>query len=193
MLRTILISIAVITASAVSITSAPQSDNAVEEIKRQPIVHKINFHRTVNMEASWSGSVTDDKLLPKLFVLDYTEYADTFEEFREKYPMFRLDAYCKATSESIFGEKEDPGTQHHSTNDFALEVNGYHEEFLHIRTHKWGAYGVEVIFKIGFLKKGTNLFLIPYMYGQISSDGAYNRNLEIGLHINTITFYTEII
>ncbi|KAK0073505.1 hypothetical protein PV326_013348 [Microctonus aethiopoides] len=118
MLRSILISIAVITISGVSITtSAPQT--------------------------SWSGTISEDDPIPDLFVLDYTEYADTFEEFRKKYPMFRLDAYCKATSESIFGEKIRHGKQHHPTNDFALEVNGYHEEFLHIRTHKFGAYGVE--------------------------------------------------
>ncbi|KAK0071118.1 hypothetical protein PV325_013490, partial [Microctonus aethiopoides] len=93
-----------ITVSGVSITtSALQNDNVVKEKIRQPIVLTINFKRAINMEASWSGSVTEDELLPKLFVLDYTEYADTFSEFIKKYPNFTLDAYSEAKSESTFG------------------------------------------------------------------------------------------
>ncbi|KAK0072512.1 hypothetical protein PV326_014392, partial [Microctonus aethiopoides] len=68
----------VITVSGVSIiTSAPQSDNAVEEINRQPIVRRINFDRNINLEASWSGTSRKNDPIPHLFVLDYTEYADT--------------------------------------------------------------------------------------------------------------------
>lgn len=192
MLRSILISIAVITVSKISITtSAPQSDNVVKEKNRQPIVREINFDRNINFQASWSRTCTQDESLPKLFVLDYTEYADTFSEFIKKYPHFTLDAYCEATSNAIFGEKLSHGRQYHSTYDFIFEANGYYEDFINVRTHKFASYGVEVIFKIGFLKKDTNLFLLPYMYGQITSHGAYKRNLKLGLHINTITFHSE--
>ncbi|KAK0172464.1 hypothetical protein PV328_005778 [Microctonus aethiopoides] len=95
------------------------------------------------MEASWSGSVTEDELLPKLFVLDYTEYADTFSEFIKKYPNFTLDAYSEAKSESTFGIEIRHGKPIQSTYDFIFEDNGYYEEFFQIYISKFLSYTVE--------------------------------------------------
>ncbi|KAK0077741.1 hypothetical protein PV325_003489 [Microctonus aethiopoides] len=193
-LRSILISIAVITVSGVSITtSAPQSDKAVEEINRQPIVRRINFDRNINLEASWSGTIRKNDRIPNLFVLDYTEYADTFKEFRKKYPNFALSMSSEARSDSTFGEMTGDKFDDMSftTSFFVADDNGYYRDILIAEATKTFSYSVNAIIKMGFLRKGTNLFLLPYMYGQITSHGAYNRNLEISLNISSITFHPK--
>ncbi|KAK0179397.1 hypothetical protein PV327_005154 [Microctonus hyperodae] len=193
MLGSILISIAIIIISETPIIiSAPQSANALKKI-RQPIVRTIDFHHNINLGAWWSGTTTEDCPCPEIFVLDYKEYADTFEKFRKNYPKFTLDTYGEARSDSTFGDagKKKFGKRSYQTDYFTADDNGYYAEIVKANARENFAYSVSVDIEIGFLKKGTNLYLLPYLVGEITSHGVYVRNLAIGLNIDTITFHPK--
>ncbi|KAK0169529.1 hypothetical protein PV327_011515, partial [Microctonus hyperodae] len=150
------------------IISAPQSDNALEKI-RQPIGRIVNFHRNLILVATWSATSTKKDPIPERFVLNYTEYADTFEEFRQNYPSFIINTYGEARSDSTFGDvgKNKFGERSYQTSCFVADDNGYYDEIVEASKSKTSAYSVSVSIKIGFLKRGTNLYLLPYMNGKI--------------------------
>ncbi|KAK0090085.1 hypothetical protein PV325_003262 [Microctonus aethiopoides] len=191
MLRTILISIVITTITGISnTTSAPSSDNVKEGKNIQPIHRDINFDKSVKLTAILGGEAVLEDTYPKRFVLDYKEYADTFEEFRKKYPTFTLDTHGVAISESTFGDvaKYKFGQLTYPTSYFIADEDGYYNEIVDEFDAKFLAFEVSVEIKIGFSSKGSVLFLHPYMTGQLESHGFSERALRIGLHIYTITF-----
>ncbi|KAK0179396.1 hypothetical protein PV327_005153 [Microctonus hyperodae] len=194
MLGSFIILIAIITISeATIIVSVPPSDDALEKIG-QPIVRTIDFHRNRELSASWGGTASEFCPCPKIFVLNYKEYADTFEEFMQNYPNFTLNTYGEVISDSTFGDvgKNKFGKLSYVTDYFIADDTGYYTEIVLANAWKSFAYSVSVNIRIGFLIKGyTNLYLLPYLFGEITSQGAYNRNLVMGLNIDTITFHPK--
>lgn len=191
MMRTILMSIAIITITGISnTTSAPSSDNVRKGKNIKPIHRDIDFDKSVKLTAVLSGAIALNDTYPKRFVLDYKEYADTFEEFRKKYPTFTLDTHGVARSESTFGDvaKYKFGQLTYPTSYFIADEDGYYENIVDKSDEKSFAFEVNAKIKIGFSSKGSILFLHPYVTGKLVSHGFSERDLKLGLHIYTITF-----
>ncbi|KAK0175054.1 hypothetical protein PV327_008838 [Microctonus hyperodae] len=163
------------------LTSARQSHSVIKDKNNQPIYRRIEFFRNALMSGWWSTKSIANDPLPEIFVLDYKEYADTFEEFERNYPTFILKTHCVAVSDSTFGDVANRtfDKRSYQTSDFIADRNGYYDDFVNAKAEKFLAHSVSANIKIGFLKKDTKLYLLPYMNGELISHGAYKRYLWI--------------
>lgn len=192
MLKSTIISIAIIIICAVSkTTSAPQYDDVVEKRIRPPIYRDLNAHQYVFSTVWLSGKETIDRPPPKEYILDYSDYAPTFSEFEEMYPNFTLKTHGIAQSDETFGDlaKNKFGERTYPTSifnrnpgvNYDVIVNGSDEKFL--------SYSVSASVEIGFLIEVCDLYVLPHITGELISHGFYKRHLDLGVHVFGITFH----
>ncbi len=184
--------------------------NKIKEIKRQnknepiiinsyqnePITYNVNYSKYWSMWANWSTteSYTDENI-SYYAVVDYTNYAKTFDEFIKKYPFVTIETSVQAVSKSTFGDvgKGNFGTLYYNTKNF--NNNKYSKKYECIvcaSDLSLFAYSISVTIGLKFFKLDNKLYLNPFIAGILHSDGAYTRYLDFGLTVNTITFNPKI-
>ncbi|KAK0077743.1 hypothetical protein PV325_003491 [Microctonus aethiopoides] len=192
MLKSTLISIAIIIISAVSITiSVPQYDDAVEKIIRPPICRNLNAHRYVFTTVWLSAKSTINEPLPKEFILDYSDYAPTFSEFEEMYPNFTLKIHGIAQSDETFGDlaKNKFGERTYPTSIFNRTPGVNYDVIVNGSDKKSLSYSVSANIKVGFLLEVYSLYILPHISGELVSHGFYKRHLNLAVDVHSITFH----
>lgn len=192
-MRKILIFIGIIgiieTSMFVLVTALVSHDSKSNENLR-PIVCIVNYDSFRQLSGSW-GSEEDytDNSTVKL-LLNYTDYANSFSEFNEKYPTVTISTSGEAISESTFGDvgKNKFGELNYPTSNFAAKHPVYHVDIINSYSSRCLTYYVRVNIGIGFKKEDVQLFVVPYINGILLSHGNYKRYLDIGFGITTITF-----
>lgn len=121
-------------------------------------------------------------------VVDYSQYANNFDNFRDKYPNVIIETYCKAYSAETFGDqcKGQFGPLQFETINFnrtqylnKYVANAHSSAF-------WYDVGAEL--GIGFKKDGNQLIIRPFVNAWIYSGGAVWRCLAVGLSVTKVTF-----
>ncbi len=161
----------------------------INDYQNEPIAYNVNYYKYWNMWANWSTVVGHSDYSSSYLVVDYINYAETFDKFVEKYPNFTLETNGKAVSESTFGDvgKEKFGTLYFDT----ITFNNNDIKYINLvddGDSKYFSYNIIVKIGLGFKKIGSKLYLYPFIDGYLRSIGTYTRYLEFGLTVNTITF-----
>ncbi|KAK0079550.1 hypothetical protein PV325_001086 [Microctonus aethiopoides] len=173
----------------VLVTALVSHDSKPNENLR-PIVCIVNYNNFVQLSGSWGAEEVHTENSTVNLLLNYIDYANSFSEFNEKYPTVTISTSGKAISESTFGDvgRNKFGELNYPTSNFAAEHRVHHVDIINSNLSKCLTYYVRVNIGIGFKKEDTKLFLIPYINGILRSHGNYERYLDIGFSIDTITF-----
>ncbi|UZQ29828.1 MAG: hypothetical protein OHM56_11980 [Spiroplasma phoeniceum] len=59
--------------------------------QNEPITYNVNYSKYWNMWENWPTVVEHSDYSSSCLVIDYINYAETFDKFVEKYPNFTLD------------------------------------------------------------------------------------------------------
>ncbi|TGZ32273.1 hypothetical protein DBV15_11092 [Temnothorax longispinosus] len=157
--------------------------------KNIPITYNVNYKNYRNMWAKWSKTAAHSDYSSLYLVVDYLDYAETFDKFRDKYPNVTIETNGEAISWSTIGDvgKGKFGTLHFDT----ITFNNADIKKINIvdasDSRKFN-YNIRVKIGLGFQRLGSKLYLIPFIDGAIYSVGAYKRHLDFGLLVGTITF-----
>lgn len=155
---------------------------------QEPITYNMRYTRHQRLCASWSKTVrySDAKSYP--VVADYTKYAATIDDFIERYPIVTIETSGEAQSGSTFGTvcRTNFGSNTFETINFNNR-NNYNEYICN--NHEWnGNFNVGVEIGVGFKIDGIKLYLTAFINGWMYSAGAYERCLDFGLDVTSITF-----
>lgn len=158
--------------------------------ENKSIVCNVDFHgyRTMWSRYSWGAEYTNDTTT--YFLVDMKQYANSFDEFTKKYPSVTIKTRGEAESYSTFGNvgRNKFGVLNYSTENFWMNNYVHFVNIFDTSDAKWGAYYVKVLMGIGFVRRDTKLFLVPYISGIIRSHGFMIRSLDFGLTVETVTF-----
>lgn len=148
----------------------------------------MDYAKYCNTCANWSTTSKCIDYTMSYPVVDYSEYANNFDKFRDKYPYLTIETYCKAFSSETFGDKckGQFGTLEYETINFNRDQ--YLEKYV-VNAHEsafWYDVGAEL--GIGFKKDGSKLIIRPFVNAWMYSGGAVWRCLEVGLSVTKVTF-----
>lgn len=170
--------------------TAASNITKVDEDERQSLVCKIGFsyYRTISSKSS--QAVIRMSKPSAYFLIDIKQYANSFDEFAEKYPSVTIKTKGEVMSFSTFGDvgRNKFGTLNYATDNFWINNSVHYIDFLKTSDAKWGAYYVRATIGIGFVRKDTKLYLVPYVFGGITSHGFTTRHLNVGFRVDTLTF-----
>lgn len=122
-------------------------------------------------------------------VVKYTDYAQNFFEFQQKYPVVRIQQCNQAISPETFGNKSTGcGNYDFETINFNND-RFYFQPIIYSKDSDSG-YKVAVNIGVQFRKDANTLHLQLCSEGFIIGDGAYLRNLDFGLSASSIEFLT---
>ncbi|TGZ37113.1 hypothetical protein DBV15_05812 [Temnothorax longispinosus] len=163
--------------------------NSYQSKNHTPITYNVNYNNYRSMVANWSKRRQYNNYSSLYLVVDWFDYADTFDKFRDKYPSVTIETNGKAISTSTFGDvgKGKFGTLHFDTitfnNDDIRKIN-----IVDAYDSRKVKYNIYVKIGLGFKRLGSKLYLIPFIDGALYSVGAYKRYLDFGLDVSIITF-----
>ncbi|KAK0089620.1 hypothetical protein PV325_006330 [Microctonus aethiopoides] len=154
----------------------------------------VYFSMNKQLDATTSQEVKVNEPFPPQYVINFTEYASSFEEFAEKFPTFTLVVNGTAYSDSTFGDAAQNkfGSLTFSTYCFDVNSRGYYANIVDVTAEKSSTYYAIVNIKIGFKKRVNNLYVLPYVRATLRSQGIYMRSLSTSLYIETIIFNPKI-
>lgn len=121
-------------------------------------------------------------------IVNFTEYANSFYEFIEKYPKFVIDTVGEAKSKSTFGDASEGCFGPLTFETINFDCNGFYNEYAVHKIQSKSFYTVGV--KIGFgFKRGKDLmYFRPFIHGWIYNEDTNLITLSFGLGVASIIF-----
>lgn len=159
---------------------------------QDPITYNLRYTKHCRICSSWSWPERfSDYSKSYPVVPDFTKYASTIDEFILEYPLVTIETSGEAVSGSTFGRicTASFGTVTFETIDF--NNRNYYNENMCANHDYNGNYDVGVEIGIGFKIDGNKLYIRPFMNGWMVSVGWYERCLDFGLDVTSITFHPK--
>ncbi|KAK0089621.1 hypothetical protein PV325_006331 [Microctonus aethiopoides] len=150
----------------------------------------IHYFKSVHFVSLVSSHLIFTTPISPQFVLDFKPYVTSFKDFEYAYPSFIIAVNGVAYSDAIFGDvaKDKFGNLSYPTSHFFANGTVNYINLVDNSTSKWGAHYARVKIDLGFQKKGTKLFVLPRLEGEVVGHGFYSKDLSIALNIQSITF-----
>ncbi|KAK0159631.1 hypothetical protein PV327_010725 [Microctonus hyperodae] len=130
-------------------------DNPKPNNDTRLIVCIVDYDNFVQLSGSWGyeKDYTDNSSVYSLF--DYTDHANSFTEFINKYPTVTISTSGKAISESTFGDvgRNKFGKLNYPTTNFAVKDHVHHVDIVNSYLSKLLTYYIRVNIGIGFKRE----------------------------------------
>ncbi|KAK0159632.1 hypothetical protein PV327_010726 [Microctonus hyperodae] len=174
---------------APSTYAAALNNSKIEPNAVGRIISVLNYHNYQKLSASFSSTDEYYDFDREYLLFDCKEFANSFNEFKERYPTFTIIARGQAESYSTFGDvgRDKFGALIYSTNFFINQFSNF-ATIVNASDEKWFTYYVKVTIAIILRRLNTKLIAIPYINGTLTSHGFETRHLHFGLTVETITF-----
>lgn len=149
----------------------------------------MRYSKFWHCTASWSWTCKGSSYLPEYDVVTWTEYADSFKHFRDKYPYVTIDAFCEAKSDLWTNPDCSRRPWEFETINFIK--TDYTNQYLVTKNTFYTGYDVGLDIGFGFKIKNDTLYLRPFYNAWLYKAGMYESYLDYGLAAYSITFHTE--
>lgn len=166
------------------------NDSKIEQNADGRIICVLNYHRYEKLSASVSDTDEYDDFDTDYLLFDYKEFANSFDEFKERYPTFTMITRGEADSYLTFGDvgRNKFGASTYLTSTFDINNPIHNVNIVDSSDEKWLTYYVNVVIGVAFRKENTKLMVNPHISGTLTSHGFSTRDLTIGFTVETITF-----
>ncbi|KAK0076676.1 hypothetical protein PV325_005021 [Microctonus aethiopoides] len=170
-----------------SVIAAP-SNNSQRIICKKPIFSELYYNTFVQLIGDIS--VKEYNKTSTVYVSTYSNYAQSFEKFNERYPFFTIYTNGAAVSYDTFGDvgKNKFGKLYFATKNFIAEKDVYYLDFVDAFDKKVDEYEVKVKISLGFKRHHDFLFLIPRISGKLENFDQEPRSLQFGFALGRIEF-----
>lgn len=148
----------------------------------------MRYSKFWHCTASWSWTCRGSNYQPEYDVVTWTEYADSFKHFKDKYPYVTIDASCKA--ESDLWSNPDCSRKLWEFETINFIKNEYTNQYLVTQNEFNTGYNVGLDIGFGFKIKNDTLYLRPFYNAWLYKAGMYESYLDYGLAVYSITFHT---
>ncbi|KAK0160107.1 hypothetical protein PV328_007548 [Microctonus aethiopoides] len=154
----------------------------------QPIICVLDFNKFVQLVGD--PQVKEFQTNASEYLLDFKNYAESFKNFMRRYPNVTIVANGLAISNSTFGDvgKGKFNLLNFETENFMKRKRGYFVDIVNASDEKWNEYKVSVRIGIGFKRKNSGLYLIPYLGGGLENFDQQSRFLQFAFVVESITF-----
>ncbi|KAK0091774.1 hypothetical protein PV326_002710 [Microctonus aethiopoides] len=154
----------------------------------QPIICVLDFNKFVQLVGD--PQVKEFQTNASEYLLDFKNYAESFKNFMRRYPNVTIVANGLAISNSTFGDvgKGKFNLLNFETENFMKRKRGYLVDIVNASDEKWNEYKVSVRIGIGFKRKNSRLYLIPYLGGGLENFDQQSRFLQFAFVVESITF-----
>lgn len=180
--------ITIIGDSIITSVIAASSNNSKQIIYKKPIFSELHYSTFVQVMAGIELNEFNKTEIK--YVLEYTQYAPSFEKFNEKYPFVTVYTSGVAISNDTFGDvgKNKFGKLYFATKNFIAEKSGYYLDIVNAFDMKVDKYEAKVKISLGFKQQDHFLFLIPRISGKLENFDQELRSLEFGFALSRIEF-----
>lgn len=143
-----------------------------------------------HLEADWSssGSYAHESLEYPL--VDYSDYAKSFQIFRERFPYFTVEVFTQADAMETLG-RAGHGHETLRYDTLVFKDSNYHSEYALDSRDDQAVWETKADFGIRFRTEDRTLYLQCFIDAFVWSFGYYTRSLNIGYSVCSITFHAK--